>query len=330
MNRLKSFMLILSVVMLCCVVFVFYTYFFTVKSSGVIKVLPGDGVRRFATNASNVTGVAVVGEFYLKFTMRNGVRFGHYRFYSGESLLDFAKRVKSGDSERCAFTFVPGKTIYFYKTQLINDENFSGGVSVDIPEGGILPETYIHRCQTPRDKVLLYANRSMENFIGRAVTNIDMSNFYLKNINEILTLASIVEKETGVNDERAMVASVFKNRLKIGMRLQTDPTVIYQESNKAGELGRALTKEDLKVVGLYNTYTINGLPVGPISNPSMESIYAVLNPAETDYLYFVSNGNGGHNFSKTYAEHLQFVDGYRKYSIGGSTCNTSAVCVNRR
>ncbi len=316
--------------MLCCVVFVFYTYFFTVKSSGVIKVLPGDGVRRFAIKASNVTGVGVVGEFYLKFIMRRGVRFGHYRFYSGESLVDFAKRVKLGDSEKCAFTFIPGKTVYFYKTQLMNDENFSGVVSVDIPEGGILPETYIHRCQTPRGKVLLYANKSMENFISRAVTDIGMSNFYLKNINEILTLASIVEKETSVSDERGMVASVFKNRLKIGMRLQTDPTVIYQESNKTGELGRALTREDLKAVGLYNTYTMNGLPVGPISNPSMESIYAVLNPVETDYLYFVSNGNGGHNFSKTYAEHLQFVDGYRKYSIGSSTCNTSAVCVKRR
>jgi UPF0755 protein len=328
MNRLWSFVLILISVVMCCVVFLVYTYFFVLKSNGVVKVLPGDGVHRFAINASSAMGVGVIGEFYLGFVMREGVRFGHYRFYSGESLLKFAKRVKSGNSEGCVFTFVPGKTIHLYKTQLMSDGNFSGDVSVDIPEGGILPETYLHRCQTPRDKILLYANESMGGFIKSVTAGIDMSAFYLKNMNEILTMASIVEKETGVNDERAMVASVFKNRLKIGMKLQTDPTVIYQESNKTGELGRALTADDLKVDGLYNTYTINGLPVGPISNPSMESVYAILNPAETDYLYFVSNGNGGHNFSKTYAEHLRFVDEYRKKSVGSSTCNTDGVCTN--
>ena len=125
---------------------------------------------------------------------------------------------------------------------------------------------------------------------------------------EVVTLASIVEKETGRPEERSLIASVFLNRLKHGMRLESDPTVIYGMTNFNGNL----TRKDLSTPTPYNTYVILGLPPGPVANPGLESIKAVLYPAETDYLYFVSKNDGSHYFSKTLSEHNKAVNRYQK------------------
>jgi UPF0755 protein len=127
---------------------------------------------------------------------------------------------------------------------------------------------------------------------------------------DVIILASIVEKETGLAEERPKIASVFLNRLKKGMRLESDPTVIYGIKGFNGNL----TREDLKEPTHYNTYVIRGLPIGPIANPGLEAIKAVLFPEETDYLYFVSKNDGSHHFSKTLSEHNKAV---RLYQIGG-------------
>jgi len=128
---------------------------------------------------------------------------------------------------------------------------------------------------------------------------------------EALVLASIVEKETGVADERPQVASVFENRLRQGIRLQTDPSVIYGLTNGQGILGRGLRQSELARETPYNTYVINGLPPTPIANPGRESIAAVMNPAKTDYLFFVADGTGGHAFAETLAEHNRNVAAWR-------------------
>ncbi len=125
---------------------------------------------------------------------------------------------------------------------------------------------------------------------------------------DVVILASIVEKETGLAEERSMIASVFLNRLKQGMRLESDPTVIYGIKDFNGNL----TREDLREPTLYNTYVIQGLPIGPIANPGLEAIKAVLFPEETDYLYFVSKNDGSHHFSKTLSEHNKAVRLYQK------------------
>jgi UPF0755 protein len=125
---------------------------------------------------------------------------------------------------------------------------------------------------------------------------------------EIVTLASIVEKETGQPSERPLIASVFLNRLKSGMRLESDPTVIYGLENFDGNL----RKKDLVQRSPYNTYVIHGLTPGPICNPGLESIKAVIFPAKTDYLYFVSKNDGSHHFSRTLSEHNQAVERYQK------------------
>lgn len=129
----------------------------------------------------------------------------------------------------------------------------------------------------------------------------------VKNPEELLVLASIIEKETAIDEERAVVASVFVNRLRKGMKLQTDPTVIYALTEGNAELKRSLKRKDLQVDSPYNTYKYYGLPPKPICNPGAASIWAAAHPADTDYLYFVADGKGGHNFSRSLAEHNKSV-----------------------
>ncbi len=129
---------------------------------------------------------------------------------------------------------------------------------------------------------------------------------------EALILASIVEKETGLAEERPQVASVFVNRLKQGMLLQTDPTVIYGVTEGRGNLGRGIRQSELKRETPYNTYVIKGLPPTPIANPGRAAIEAALNPDETEYLFFVADGTGGHAFAKTLREHNRNVAEWRK------------------
>ena len=140
----------------------------------------------------------------------------------------------------------------------------------------------------------------------------------LKTVHDVLTLASIVEKETAVPDERQKVAGVFINRLKRGIPLQTDPTVIYaitkgeHKNDGKGPLGRRLLRKDLEYDSPYNTYKYPGLPPGPIANPGKASIEAVLNPEKHDFIYFVADGTGGHVFAKTLKEHNNNVAKWRK------------------
>ena len=134
----------------------------------------------------------------------------------------------------------------------------------------------------------------------------------VKNKNEVLILASIVERETGVAEERPLVAAAFTNRLKKGMRLQSDPTIIYGLVGGKGKLGRPIRRSEIKRKTAYNTYRINGLPPTPIANPGRASIAAVLNPADSKAIYFVADGTGGHVFAETLAAHNKNVRRWRE------------------
>ena len=142
------------------------------------------------------------------------------------------------------------------------------------------------------------------------------ADYPLANPAELVTLASIVEKETAVAAERARIAAVFLNRLKRGMKLQSDPTVVYGLAQGQGPLGRELTRADLQAAHPYNTYAHAGLPPGPIANPGRASLEATLRPERTDALYFVADGAGGHAFAETLEEHNRNVRRWRKLRDG--------------
>jgi len=179
------------------------------------------------------------------------------------------------------------------------------GISGPSFEGYLFPDTYHFSRGMPTLAVL---DTMVKRFKQAVAPLVDKSQGTGMKFEEVVTLASIVEKETGRPEERPLIASVFLNRLKLGMRLESDPTVIYGIENFDGDL----KKKDLTEKTPYNTYVIHGLTPGPIANPGLESIKAVMDPARTEYLYFVSRNDGSHQFSKTLAEHNRAVEIYQK------------------
>ena len=195
--------------------------------------------------------------------------------------------------------------------EALEEADFLQGEVTEVPaEGTLAPESYEVEVGDLRSDLLsrmqnLQADRLAAAWRERA------EGLPVDTPEEALILASIVEKETGVAEERPQVASVFVNRLREGMRLQTDPTVIYGVTGGEGVLGRGLRRSELEEATPYNTYAIAGLPPTPIANPGLASLQAALNPAETDYLYFVADGSGGHAFAETLAEHNENVAAWR-------------------
>jgi UPF0755 protein len=179
------------------------------------------------------------------------------------------------------------------------------GISGPTFEGYLFPDTYHFSRGMPTSAVLDTMVKRFKQVVSPLV---DKSQGTGMKFEEVVILASIVEKETGKPEERPLIASVFLNRLRLGMRLESDPTVIYGIENFGGDL----KKKDLTEKTPYNTYVIHGLTPGPIANPGLESIKAVMDPARTDYLYFVSRNDGSHQFSKTLAEHNRAVEMYQK------------------
>jgi UPF0755 protein len=184
------------------------------------------------------------------------------------------------------------------------------------PEGWFLPDTYLFRRDTPALQVLRMAHEGLNTVLDEAWAG-RVEGHPAQTPYELLILASIVEKETGQAGERGLVAGVFANRLRQGMRLQTDPTLLYALDPGATRLSRAELRRDHP----YNTYTRDGLPPTPIALPGRASIRAAANPAETDALFFVSRNDGTHQFSRTYSEHRAAVI---KYQLGGDASRYGA------
>jgi len=183
-------------------------------------------------------------------------------------------------------------------------------------EGELLPETYSFPRGTTRAELVAQMERDMARLLAELWEN-RQAGLPLESPREALILASIIEKETAIAEEYGLVAGVFVNRLKRGMLLQTDPTVIYAITRGEGPLGRQLLRRDLEIDDPYNTYRYPGLPPGPIANPGRGALAAALDPAETDYLYFVADGSGGHAFARTLDEHNRNVARWRRIRDGG-------------
>lgn len=239
------------------------------------------------------------------------IKAGEYLFNGEFSIKQTAEKLSSGKVYLRKVTFPEGLTSTEI-AKILHKENFLSKDEFAAPaEGSILPETYTYMRGDSPEKIIKQAQKAMQNVLEQAWQERDQ-NLPLQSKEELLILASIVEKETGIGMERAQVASVFVNRLRLGMLLQTDPTVIYALTNGKEDLNRPLTRKDLSIDSPYNTYKYAGLPPTPICNPGKDAIYAAAHPSETPYLYFVASGNGGHNFATTLSEHNENVRKWRE------------------
>lgn len=208
-------------------------------------------------------------------------------------------------------TFPEGITVAEVVEKMSLLEGLKGNISHIPEEGMLLPETYTYVYGDAKQSIIDRMETAMRRTINELWIKHKESSLY-KDPREAIIMASIVEKETGKSSERSRVAAVFLNRLKRGMKLQSDPTVIYGLTLGKSKLGRSITKQDLRSETIYNTYLIGGLPPAPIACPGVEALKAAFNPLNTEDLYFVANGNGGHNFSKTYTQHNIHVQNWRR------------------
>jgi len=239
------------------------------------------------------------------------LKFGEYKIPAYSSMEQILGIVTSGKALTYQVTIPEGLTSFQIVLLLKDQPYLTGDVKEIPPEGSLAPDTY----SISKGDTVASVIRRMTLAQHRIITDawaLRAEGLPLKSPDEALTLASIVEKETGVAAERSIVASVFINRLNRGMRLQTDPTVIYGVTGGKGNLGRGLRQSELRKKTPWNTYVIPGLPETPIANPGKASIEAALNPAKTNYLFFVADGSGGHVFSETIGEHNKNVAKWRK------------------
>ena len=236
------------------------------------------------------------------------LRFGEYQFPKQASLHDVINTIIDGKVVQHQITIPEGLTSDQIVQRLLETDILSGNIKEIPREGSMLPESYRYPRGASRDQVI----QRMQQAQARVVQEVwerRMPDLPLRTPDQLVTLASIVEKETGRASDRPTIASVFVNRLKRGMRLQTDPTVIY---GLGASFDGNLRKRDLDADTPYNTYTRDGLPPTPIALPSQASLDAVLNPPPTPYLYFVSRGDGTSEFSANLADHNRAVSKYQK------------------
>jgi UPF0755 protein len=280
----------------------------------IVYIAPGGGVEVIAARLTESgvidddlifrLGVRALGE-----TRR--LKAGEYLFKAGVSMRGAVQILTSGKTVKHKLTLPEGLTSA-EAFALVEAAEFLAGETGPVPaEGSLLPETYLSERGDVRAALIARMRRARDEALaeywGKRAEGLPFNT-----PEDALILASIVEKETGVPEERPLVASVFVNRLRKGMRLQSDPTVVYGLTGGTSPLGRPLTRQDLKTPGPYNTYLNAGLTPGPIANPGRAAIEAVLNPAKTKFLYFVADGSGGHAFATTLKEHNRNVAKWRK------------------
>ena len=245
------------------------------------------------------------------FNNYKNLKAGEYEFTLGISPEGILNLLQSGKTVVRRVTLAEGLSTMEILLLLQNTEGLQGTVFPIPGEGSLLPETYHFSFGDNRQDIVQRMAIAMRGLVASLWLK-RMPNLPLLTPDEAVVLASIVEKETALSSERSRVAAVFINRIRKGMRLQSDPTVIYGLTKGAGPLGRKLTRSDLKFSTSYNTYLIRGLPPSPISSPGSASLQAVMHPAQTDDLYFVADGQGGHLFAKSLKEHNRNVAQWRK------------------
>ena len=279
-----------------------------------VVIARGGGLNAVAKQLAEagVIGDALTFELGTRYLgVARDLKAGEFAFPAGVSMRGALDILISGKSVQYRLTVPEGLTSPEIIKLIAAAPRLEGDLEEVPPDGSLLPETY-HFSRGDTRAALL---KRMQNSMKAAIAELwpkRRKNLPIKTPEEALVLASIVEKETSVDAERPLVAGVFINRLRKGMPLQSDPTVVYGITLGKAPLGRSLTRKDLKTPSPYNTYTIPALPPGPITNPGRQSLEAVLNPADTEFIFFVADGTGGHAFAKTLREHNNNVAKWRK------------------
>lgn len=295
------------------------------KSDIIIQIRSGQSFREMVKQLSRVGLLRDPVKFRLLARVRRldtKIQAGEYKFSPPVTPNEILKTLSTGQTILYSVTIPEGYHLYqiaelLENTGILDGKRFiaaaldpeqvrKSGIDGNSFEGYLFPDTYRFPKEIEADTVIkTMLNRFREVFMpewGKKGHSFSLS------LHEVVTLASMVEKETGVPSERPLIAAVFLNRLKRGMRLESDPTVIYGIEDFNGNL----THEDLERYTPYNTYKIQGLPPGPIANPGLDSLKSILNPADEPYIYFVSKNNGTHVFSRTIKEHNRAVKKYQK------------------
>ncbi|HSM95303.1 MAG TPA: endolytic transglycosylase MltG [Rhizomicrobium sp.] len=279
----------------------------------VVMVKPGDHTATIAENLQKAGVIANADLFRAGLRIRNKqseLKAGEYGFPARASMEDVTAILVAGKSIEYKLTAAEGLTSQMIYDLVKADPVLVGDAGPVPAEGTLLPETYLFTRGMTRAQMLDKMRDAQAKLIDTAWPA-RVGNLPLKTPQDAIILASIVEKETGIPEERRHIAAVFENRLHLGMKLQSDPTIIYGIT-RGYPIGRRIRQSEIDARTPYNTYAIPGLPAGPICNPGKDAIMAVLNPAGSDDLYFVANGTGGHVFAATMAEHEKNVANWRK------------------
>jgi UPF0755 protein len=318
LNFVMSMVTLVTIGAVALVYYAFHEY----QSPGPLEadttfmVREGAGIKEIGTGLERkgIISQARIFNGVSQFLLDNkALRHGEYEIKAHASMLDIMELLKSGKSIQYSVTLPEGLTVKQIFKKIADDPVLEGDLPVDLPpEGSLFPDTYKFTRGYQRAAVVEQMKAAQAKILDEVWAKRD-KDLPIATKEDLLILASIVEKETGKADERPQVASVFLNRLKKGMRLQSDPTIIYGLYGGDGKpVDAAILKSEITKETPYNTYVIKGLPPTPIANPGRAALEAVANPSHTTYLYFVADGTGGHVFASTLEEHNENVKRYRK------------------
>ncbi|MBD8065075.1 endolytic transglycosylase MltG [Devosia sp. PTR5] len=283
----------------------------------VFRVEQGNSLRSAAERLEEqgfIKSALIFSQFGGRVEDNTVVKAGDFTIPAGASMADILRELTTGTPIRYAVTIPEGWTVAQAVQRIEADERLTGTIEEQPQEGSILPGSYDYVPGDTRQSVLDKMQQAMTEALAEVWEGRE-EGLPLESPAQLLILASIVEKETGVPEERPQVAAVFVNRLREGMRLQSDPTIIYGITEGKSTLDRGLRRSEIEAKTPYNTYQIDGLPPTPIANPGIEALQAVAHPDSHDYLYFVAKGatpKEGHVFATNYADHQKNVAEYRR------------------
>jgi len=314
--KIKLFSLITIVVIVICLANILGGYLFLtggLDEEKIVIIKPRLSIHKISVllEKENVIKNAklfeVISSVYAYF---EPLKSGEYKFTKNITPYQVIKVLIRGKSIVHRMLIPEGYTAAQIVDMVNSESRLTGRINGNIPEGYLMPSTYFYSYGDQRENLIDEMRKNMSKALDELMPKLPQTS-PLKTRKDILILASIVEKEAGNDQERAKIAGVFINRLRKGMKLQADPTTVYAITKGKTSLARSLNRQDMSIKSPYNTYHVYGLPEGPISCPGRASLEAVVLPEETDALYFVVDGKGGHNFSKTLKEHNRYVSEFR-------------------